>query len=276
MKKILIPHDFTESSENALEYAISLAKDLSGSLILMHVSAYPVVSPEIGLSAYTFQDARGDSLKALNELAEKIKKREPLLQVECSSVIGDATTEVVGYTAEHPVDFIVMGIGGHGNKFLKNIIGSVSVSVSKKTTDTVIIVPPGVTYKKPKSMALAYHYDENTDHDPYIEKAKRISSLFNADLQILHVVPEGHHFAPTEVVIDNYTEHKLENSPHRLFIITEKKVSQGLLGMLENKLIDMILVAPKEHNFIYKLFHESITSEIAFFSPVPVMTIHAG
>lgn len=275
MKKILVPYDFSESAENTLNYAIGLARDLSASLILMHVTAYPVVSPEVGLSAYTYQDAQEDSLKELKKIVEKIKNEQPFLtKVDYLSEIGDITHEVVSYCKEHLVDFIVMGISGHGNKFMKNVIGSNAVSVSKKVENTAIIVPPKTVYKKPVSIAYACDYTEDNAYDPFLEKAKQTAALFNANLQLLHVVPEGHHFAPTEVVIDNYTEHKLENSPHRLFIITEKKISQGLLGMLENKLIDMILIAPKKHSVFYKLFHESITKEIAFFSPVPVVTIH--
>ena len=77
MKKILIPCDFSETSDNAVNFALGLADQFNSDLVLLHVTQYPVTNAEIGLSAYTYQDAREDSLKALKELSEKIRTRRP-------------------------------------------------------------------------------------------------------------------------------------------------------------------------------------------------------
>ena len=275
MKQILIPYDFSENTESVLYYGLGLAKELHANIILLHVMPYPIVTPESGLPAFSYKDLQTDSLKELQAVADKIKTNEPAIEsITCYSDMGDVTESIVTYCKKHPIEFVVMGINQHNTKLMKVLMGSNAVETAHKTTCTVIIVPPGTPYKTPKNIAFASNHDQ-TGRDPALQKARSISTLFHADFQVLHVVPEDHHFAPAEVVMDNYFEHKTEKQEHKLFIITEKKVSEGLLGMLSNKLIDMIVVEPKEHGIFYKLFHESVSKELAFSSPVPVVLIHA-
>jgi nucleotide-binding universal stress UspA family protein len=276
MKKILIPYDFSKPSENALEYALGFAKNFGSELLLLHVNQYPVVSPEVGLSAYVYFDAKEDSIEELKKIAEKVKAREPsITKIECYSEMGDTANEILAYAKDHAVDVTIMGISGHGNDLMKSLIGSVAVAVSKQSEGPIIIVPPNVKYSKPRSIAYACNYDDGAENKSVLKHAKQIAAGFGADLHILHVLPEHHHFAHTEVLVDNYTEHKLESSAHRTFFLTEKKASEGLLDVIKSNLADLVILEPKKHNFFYNLFHESVTKEVAFKSTVPVMTLHS-
>lgn len=274
MKQILIPYDFSESTKNVLNYGIGLSKELQADLVLMHVMAYPVVTPETGLPAFSYQDIQADSLKELKKVAEKLKQSDPELgSINCFTDMGDVTESIVSFCKKHPIEFVVMGISQHNNKLLQVLMGSNAVETAHKTKCTVIIVPPETSYHSPKHIAFASNDSQNTQ-DPALTKARDISRLFRADLQVLQVVPENHHFAPADVIMNNYFEGTPQSPEHKLFIITEKKVSEGLLGMLRNKLIDMIVMEPKEHGIFHKLFHESVSKEVAFSSPVPVALVH--
>ncbi len=276
MKKIVIPYNFSENSENHLNYGTSLAKELSTGIVLLNVIPYPVVTPEIGLPAFSYQDLKEDNLKELQTIAGRIKKDNSSIQhVECVTDMGDISESIVEYCNNNAVEFVVMGISQHDNKVMKTLMGSNAVETSHKTKCTVIVVPPNTPYKTPR--VLAFASENNSDAvNPSFEKAKSFSTLFGAELQVLHVVNKEHHFGPGEVIADNHFEQTSGHAPHKLVIISEKKVSESLLGMLDNKLIDMILVEPKEHTLFYKLFHESVSTEIAFASPVPVVFIHGG
>ena len=269
MKNILIPYDFSGNSENTLTYGIQLAKEFSANISLLNVIPYPVVTPEIGMPAFSYQEMMRDDLTELQALSVKIKKSEPSIgTINCFCEMGDVTEAIGTHCKRHPVDFVVMGIYHHGNKLMQALMGSNAIDAAHTIKCTVIVVPPGITYKKPTTIAFAQSQDElkNTS----VEKAKSISALFNAELQLIHVVNEHHHFTPAEVNTESVGAHQ----PHKLFVVTDKKVSEGVLGMLDNRLIDMIMIEPQEHNVFYKLFHESVSKEIAFASPVPVVLIH--
>lgn len=275
LNKILVPCDFSEISENALHYATNLAEKFNAELTLLHVNQYPVMNPEAGLSVYTYHDAKKDSLDGLNKIAEKIRTSHPgVRHVNCHSKMGDITEEVIRYAKTSHTNLVVVGISGHGNSFMKNIIGSNAVSISRKSEVSVLIVPPTAKFKVPHSIVYACNYGEGTESNPVLKKAKDVSQLFKADLHVLHVIPEKHPVKHTEVIIDTYEEHKLENTPHRTFMVSEKNASQGILEILNRNLAQMIILEPKRHSLFHNIFYQSVTNEVAFKSPVPVLALH--
>jgi nucleotide-binding universal stress UspA family protein len=275
MKRILIPCDFTESSHNAVNFAMGIAGMFGSEVLLLHITQYPVTNAEMGLSAYTYQDAREDSLEALKELAEKIKTDYGPRHIECFSEMGDTADEVEKYAQNKQADLVVMGITGHGSKLMKSLLGSSAVTAAKNINVPLIIVPPGTVYKKISSIALACDYNDPNKENS-IAKAKEISSILGATLHLVHVVPEDHHIELKESFTDNYLEHHLETSPHRTFLVTEKNAASGLLSFLKNNLVDMIMIEPRKHSLFHKIFFPSTTTEVAFNSSVPVMTIHSA
>jgi hypothetical protein len=98
--------------------------------------------------------------------------------------------------------------------------------------------------------------------------------MFNSTLSILHVIPEAHLINQKEATIDNYVEHKLETTEHRTYIITENKVSVGLLDFINYHDVDMVIIEPKKHSLIHSIFYPSVTNDLAFSSPIPVLAIH--
>ena len=275
MNKILVPCDFSETSKNALDYAIAVAKNLSANLLLLHVAQLPVMNSEFGLTSYAIPNNNEENKALLEELATKIKQEHPsITEISCHAEIGNATDVIVEYSKNHDVTFTVMGISGHGNKLMKALLGSTAVQVSKATSTSLIIVPPDVNYTQIKNVAFACDYDEHIESNTSLLQVKALNAVLGSTLNVLHVVPENHDLNTKESEVDSYVEHSLENATHKTFIITDNNVSEGLLEFVENHEIDAIILEPKKHSFFHNLFYPSITNEVAFNSPVPVITIH--
>lgn len=275
MNKILVPCDFSETSKNALDYAIAVAKNLSANLLLLHVAQLPVMNSEFGLTSYAIPNNNEENKALLEELATKIKLEHPsITDISCHAEIGNATDVIVEYSKNHDVTFTVMGISGHGNKLMKALLGSTAVQVSKATSTSLIIVPPDVNYTQIKNVAFACDYDEHIESNTSLLQVKALNAVLGSTLNVLHVVPENHDLNTKESEVDSYVEHSLENATHKTFIITDNNVSEGLLEFVENHEIDAIILEPKKHSFFHNLFYPSITNEVAFNSPVPVITIH--
>jgi nucleotide-binding universal stress UspA family protein len=276
MTKLLVPTDFSETSENATHYAIEMANALSAEIVLLHVNQIPVSVPEFGITAFDVSEMKTDSLITLKELAEKIKHSHPnISKIEYYAEIGNSADVILEYAKNKKFEFVIMGNNGHGNNFIKNIIGSTSVSVSKKIEAPLIIVPPHVKYKKIENLAYASVYDADIETNKAISKVRDLNLLFNSTLSVLHVIPENHSLNEQESFVDNFVESKLAKTEHRTYIITENKVSVGILDFVKCHEIDMIIVEPKKHSIFHTLFYPSITNELAFKSPVPVLTIHS-
>jgi nucleotide-binding universal stress UspA family protein len=274
MKKILIPCDFSELSANAIRYGAGLAKHFSAELLLLHVTQFPVINPEVGFAAYTYQDAAKDSLQALQKLATQVRTNEQFTgNIIVQSKMGDITEEVVKYSKDAGADLIIMGITGHASKLMKNVVGSSAVSVSRVCECPLIIVPPKVEFKVPQIMLYACEYEEEVRVHPGFDKVKEMSTLFGAELHVVHVVKEGSKHSKAEHE-HTYYEDKTGSSPYRTFLVAEKHASSGLVHFLEQHKTDMIIIEPKKHGWFYEIFHRSVTNEIAFTSPVPVLAMH--
>lgn len=275
MNKILVPTDFSDTAENAVNYAVNMANHFSANLILLHVNQIPVNTPEFGIAAYNFSEIKKYSYDTLNEMAIKIKKDYPKIsEIECFSEIGESSDLIAEFSKEQLVDMVVMGNSGHGSKLKKNILGSTSVAVAKKIEVPLMIVPPNVKYKKITNMAYACVYDEQIEVSSSLIKVRSLSKEFDSLLSVLHVIPENHRINEKEANIDIYVENKLATIEHRTYILTDNDVSQGILDFINNHDVDAIVVEPQKHSLFHSIFHSSVTNELAFFSPVPMLTIH--
>lgn len=74
MNTILVPIDFSEPSENALEYATHLASYWAANLILLHVDSIPIYNNEYEVLTYTINDSLATSKELLKGKCNRIKK----------------------------------------------------------------------------------------------------------------------------------------------------------------------------------------------------------
>ena len=276
MNTILVPVDFSETSDNALLYAVNLANYTSCNLLLLHVSSIPIYNNEFGLLTYSVNDSVQTNLELLNEKANQIKKDNVFNgDVECYSEVGDLKTVILTYISDRNIDLIVMGITGHETAIGKVVFGSNAVSISKESNIPVFIIPNNYSYKKIKNISYASEYDVHISEQTGLIQIKNIASMFGASLSVLHVIPDNHLINQVESETDLFVEHKLEKINHKTFILSENKASTALLDFIKTHDVDVIVLEQKKHSFLHNLVYPSTTKEVAFLSPIPVLTIHS-
>lgn len=276
MNTILVPVDFSETSDNALLYAVNLANYTSCNLLLLHVSSIPIYNNEFGLLTYSVNDSVQTNLELLNEKANQIKRDNVFNgDVECYSEVGDLKTVILTYISDRNIDLIVMGITGHETAIGKVVFGSNAVSISKESNIPVFIIPNNYSYKKIKNIAYASEYDVHISEQTGLIQIKNIASMFGASLSVLHVIPDNHLINQVESETDLFVEHKLEKINHKTFILSENKASTALLDFIKTHDVDVIVLEQKKHSFLHNLVYPSTTKEVAFLSPIPVLTIHS-
>ena len=137
---VLVPIDFGESSQRALDLAVDLVKSLGGSLTIAHV--YEI--PTYGYSALTYhdadlerhaeEDARGKLEGALAAVRPSIPRVNGLLRR------GAAWEQIVALIGETKADLVVMGTHGrHGIQ--RALLGSVAERTVRMSPVPVLMVP---------------------------------------------------------------------------------------------------------------------------------------
>jgi len=136
-RNILVPIDFGQASQAALDLAVSLATSAEAKLTLFH--AYTIPMPIYSEAAWAPADAlERESRKALDEALAKTKK--VYQRAEAVLVCGEPAQEIVAAAAKGGADLIVMGT--HGRKGLSRVLlGSVAEKVVRLSPVPVLTVP---------------------------------------------------------------------------------------------------------------------------------------
>ena len=142
ISRILVPTDFSEPSDEALEYAKGLASCLGSSIHVLHVledlaahawTTEVYVSALPGVHDEMERQARDRLDQALTPEEKAKYKAEVALRM------GSAFVEVVRYAREHGIDLIVMGTHGRG-AIAHMLLGSVAERVVRKAPCPVLTV----------------------------------------------------------------------------------------------------------------------------------------
>ena len=133
-KKILFPTDFSMSSDAALKYATTLAKDMGAKLSIVHVEEPPAAYGG-GEMYYGLPDP---DIAALKKMLEAVRPTDPSVAFEHRLATGLPAREIVELAKEKDVDLIVMGT--HGRTGLgRMLMGSVAEAVVRHAPCPVFI-----------------------------------------------------------------------------------------------------------------------------------------
>ena len=152
LTRILVPTDFSPSSDVALRYAVSLAGAFGAQLHLLHVVERQVEqqwAAELAAVAAidVAAEARARSDAALAQLLTRDERER--YAATLVSVTGAPFLEIVRYARRADIDLIVMGTHGRG-AIAHLLVGSVAENVVRKAPCPVLTVPvAGHDFVKP-------------------------------------------------------------------------------------------------------------------------------
>jgi len=157
-KRILVPTDFSPTSDAALEFALPLAERLGASLHLLHVLDDPFVADGLSSEAYMTEapTLRTAMLQDAQErLAHRASPTTPgVARIETEVLFGHGAKTIAEYAAAREVDLIVMGT--HGRTGVAHfLLGSVAERLVRTAPCPVL------TVRQPK----ARRHDAAPDHD---------------------------------------------------------------------------------------------------------------
>jgi universal stress protein A len=141
-RTILVPTDFSEHADHALEYAAKLAATLDATICLVHAITIPAMSvPEMGM-AYSALSIKAMTEHAQSELDKRVAGyRDRVTLAPTRLDVGDAR-DVIDLAAEQiDADLIIMGT--HGRRGIRRmLLGSVAESVVRTARCPVLTIRP--------------------------------------------------------------------------------------------------------------------------------------
>jgi nucleotide-binding universal stress UspA family protein len=274
MVKILVPTDFSETAENAMFYAINIAKNLDAEIIFFHSSHLPVVIPETPFRAYDglLENQLHSNFERLQKLVKKVTEKAGLENNRFSAVLetGFASDEIPAYARKTNCSLIVMGTTGASG--LNYIIGSNAHAVMKNARVPVIAVPKVFDcMHMPERIILATDYRNTANQLTLLNK---ISEKFSSELLILNVLHNEHDTHSFEEQKEEISiKEAVKSFKHSFHTSVSENIAESIKDFAREKQAGLIVMVAHEPDFMEKLFGLSMTKEITHSSEMPVMVI---
>lgn len=274
MAKIIVPIDFSKSSENALRYAYEMAVAQNKVIKLLH--AYHPMSIDIDGVSIIDPHVENIKRKQLKQLSFKKKQLEALgpkvPYVDEEFRVGFAVEEIVDLSDDDSTDMIVMGSTGRGSA-IKKWFGSVSLEVMKKAKAPVLIVPPSAEYKGISN--VLYATDNPMVDTVVLEALAELMKPFHIKLHLVHVNDQknspSEHANILKLLGSFYSPDQMAYNE-----IAGHDVASTIDNYAKEHQIDMIVMTRKKRTLLDSLLKPSVTSKMAIHATLPLLVFHEG
>ncbi|QBZ99064.1 universal stress protein [Flavobacterium sangjuense] len=276
MKKILVPLDFSETSENAFVYAIEMAKLYKAELVLLHTFELPILDSQVIPLNYaemydTLELANSDHFKNEMPKLEDIAKEHNAEDIVMNHIImnGDLISCIKEVVRQENVDFVVMGTNGASGWF-DSFIGTNTSSVISDVSVPVLSVAHDAKYHKIETIGFRTRYKE--DEIYALNEVLTLAKKMNAKVKCLYVKTVDSDFQGEKI---EYWESIFENEKNlEFFVIPSNDIESTIEDFIANQSIDLLAMVMHKKNFFTQLFTTSTTQKMSLHSKTPILALH--
>lgn len=273
MKHILVPTDFSDAANNALEYALQLAAEASASVTFLNVYHVPLPAGEVPLMLISPHEILDKNREHMNGLVAAAKSNYGnKFTISGITREGFAAEEIVQLTEEIGADMVVMGTRG-STSTIASILGSIATEVMKKSKVPVLVIPSHARYRHIKEIAYAFDYTSEPDlrTEAFL---KNVAGIFHAKVNVVNVITPASHTEAKVVATATGTDHILQDTKHEHYFLEGTDVVHELSNFVRKNNSDWLVVVPHEYGFLHAFFHRSVATQVAMQIEIPVLSIH--
>lgn len=274
MKTIIVPVDFSETSNNAARYAAQMATQLGTDKVILY-NTYGGSYQILDNGADAVYNSTAALLKSLVDELKRITGE----QVTYEWIAGDGflLDEVEVLVKKHQAGLIVMGITGK-NTVEQKLVGSNTYRVATEASCPVLIVPAQAKFEDIKRVGLSMKFKAGLMEETPDKDIKQLINDLGAELIILNVADEDHRTNPQNIQSAITAAHLMfddEKTTAIEFIDEQKDIVKGISELVEEKDIQILIAITHKLGFLQSLFRGSITKKLAFYTTVPLLVFRA-
>ncbi|MGX5688570.1 universal stress protein [Arcticibacter tournemirensis] len=281
METILVPVDFSKTSDHAAKYALRIAQQIGNCrLLLLHtvrVGYYETILPSVDYTQYGDEDIQRmhrSLLKKLNNLKDRLSslcgKHLPIdISIEEGSLLA-----IINEINTHEKPLLVI-IGSNGSSDLNDrVLGTNTIRIAKTSTKPVLVVPPNAMFKPVEKVVLACDFRKITELIP-VDSLKTIVKTFGAKLEVLNVNPKGEQLKEDLLQEQALLDKMLNDLDHEYQFTSNRNVAEGILEYAHDSKAQIIISLPRKYSFFESILHDSISTKLTFRSDKPVLLLRS-
>lgn len=272
IKKILIPYDFSETSDLSLEHGVFMAKLMKAEIYLLHIVETTTFPSSISHAFSGFEkkveEASNENLKAL---ADKLHASHGI-PVKILTEVGRIYKRIVHVAKQAHIDIIIMGTHGAGGH--SYIIGSNTTRVVQEAPCPVISVQTHA--KKVGFTKIAVPIDDSAESRQKVNFALEIARKYNSNVVVIGLMRKGNedYERKFKIKIEQVEKFLLDHGIHTDVIYKQgDDLSKGTLQSAEEIDADLVVIMTEQEPSITGLLMGSYATRVINGSKIPVMTI---
>jgi nucleotide-binding universal stress UspA family protein len=285
LRRILVPVDFSEASENSFRFSWEIARRFGASIDLVYAMEGFFEGHEPSSSSFLenyFQTVKSDLEAFAQKMREKWQpgeanpkpggpgERRSAVRIQAKVEFGFPDSVIEEQSSRY--DLIVMGTTGKGSVAAK-LFGSVSTTVSQNAHCPVLLVPPSARFGGFRDILYASNFESN---DP--EKIKQVVAFakkFDSQLHFVHVGKADEPGGQLEKVL--FQINYKYSDPAKPFIF-EKMVGDDVVEKLHEYAFyhknDLFVFVTPRRGLWQSLLHKSLTKKMLLNTDTPVLVVH--
>jgi nucleotide-binding universal stress UspA family protein len=277
-ERILVPTDFSEISQRALEYAKTIAKQENSELLLVHVH------PPINLMTPP-EAAWIDVSEVQSQREEQLEQSGAALRSEgyrsrAISVTGPLYDELLSTVKEYKVDLIVLGT--HGKKGVERLLlGSDAEAVLRRAGCPVLSVGPVVPDLQNKTWRIRDIICATTLDPRSAEVAAyayKLAALHEAELVVFHVKGSGDReddldWLSFEEAFHHYVPENLGTRSWLRTHIVSASPGTSIVDLAKQRGSDLIVMGAHPASSVATHLARGTAAKVLVEAPCPVMTL---
>lgn len=272
MKKILVPCDFSDSATHAFRFAIDLANQSNGEVLLLHVVELPVMYDTLMMPSLSFEEVY---MKDMKENAEKnfskIKTKWATDGPKVTSHLeyGATAFTINRFAKEKKADLIVMGTkGATGIKEI--MIGSNTEKIVRTSTVPVIAIKK--TSKKPIKNIVFPNALMETE-EALATQVKALQFFFKAKLHLVYINTPSNfrRDLDTKQLLNGFAKRYLFKD-FTINIYNDMDQESGLINFAQEMKADMVAMGTHGRMGLAHLMSGSLAEDVVNHIACPIWT----
>lgn len=187
MKKILVPCDFSDSAVQAFKFAVDIASQNNGEIVLLNVVEIPVVHDSVMMPALSYEETY---LKEMKDRADKdfakMKSKWAKNGPKITTYVqyGATTPTISRFVEEHKISLVIMGTKG-ASGLKEFFVGSNTEKIVRWCPVPVISIKNAVKASGIKN--IVFPSTLHDDEEKLTMKVKALQDFFKAKLHVLYI-----------------------------------------------------------------------------------------
>lgn len=276
MKKILIPIDFSETSTNAIKYALLLLKNTACEFFIMNAFADEVYSKTNEMSRTDFEEFKEkhqekvDSAlkKEIDQILETFSNlKHTYKPISRFGSLIDETNEIV---EKENIDLVIMGTMGKTND--RSItFGSNTLQIIKYMKCPVLSVPSNYQADAPKKILFPSDYMM-----PYksreLSLVSNLAISFGASIHFLYV-SSFKKLSHRQLDHKSFLDTCFVDNKCAFLEVSGKSLIESINKTVQSHKIELLVMVNQRHSYLENILYNSTIEEVELQIEIPFLVL---